>query len=374
MTFGARATVRVALPGRSYDITIGASLTDEIGARLRPLLARPKVAIVTDATVAGFHLAKLQGSLTASAIAHDAIVIPAGEASKSFPQLAILCDRLLSSGVARNDAILALGGGVIGDLAGFAAAILLRGVALIQLPTTLLAQVDSSVGGKTGINSPRGKNMIGAFHQPLAVFSDISLLDTLPARELRAGYAEVAKYALLGDRPLFEWLETNGTRVLSRSGAELVRAIVSCCEAKARIVARDETETNERALLNLGHTFAHALEAATGYGDRLLHGEAVAIGMAMAFRLSCVLGHCPAADVLRMENHLAHVGLATSVCGVAGDLPAAGDLLDIMRMDKKARGGRMTLILVQGIGRAFVTSDVTDERILSFLQSELTRP
>ena len=184
----------------------------------------------------------------------------------------------------------------------------------------------------------------------------------------------MAKCALLGDRPLFEWLETNGTRVLSRSGAELVRAIVSCCEAKARIVARDETETNERALLNLGHTFAHALEAATGYGDRLLHGEAVAIGMAMAFRLSSVLGHCPAADVRRMENHLAHVGLATSVCGLAGNLPAAGDLLDIMRMDKKARGGRTTLILVQGIGRAFVASDVADERILSFLQSELRSP
>ncbi|MDP9138465.1 MAG: 3-dehydroquinate synthase [Pseudomonadota bacterium] len=374
MTSSPRATVRVALPGRSYDVTIGQHLTDELGARLRPLLARPKIAVVTDATVAGLHLARVQASLSASAIVHDAIVVPAGESSKSFPQLAVVCDRLLSAGIERNDAILALGGGVIGDLAGFAAAILRRGVSLVQVPTTLLAQVDSSVGGKTGINSPLGKNLIGAFHQPAAVFADISLLDTLPERQLRAGYAEVVKYGLLGDRLLFDWLEKNGSAVLSRSSAELARAIVSCCEAKARIVARDETEAGERALLNLGHTFAHALEAVTGYSDRLLHGEAVATGMAMAFRLSAVLGHCPAADVRTMESHLAHIGLATSVRGIAGDLPGAGDLLDIMHQDKKARGGKMTLVLVRGIGRAFVTSDVTDEQLLSFLQSELGGP
>lgn len=374
MTVGRRATVRVALPGRGYDVTIAPRLTSELGNLLRPLLARPRIAVVTDATVAGFHLAKLEASLADSAIAHDAIVLPAGEASKSFSQLAELCDRLLGAGIERNDTVLAFGGGVIGDLAGFAAAILRRGVALVQVPTTLLAQVDSSIGGKTGINSSRGKNLIGAFHQPRAVFADVSLLDTLPLRELRAGYAEVVKYGLLGDPELFGWLEASGGRIISRSAAELARAIASCCEAKARIVARDETETGERALLNLGHTFAHALEAATGYSDRLLHGEAVAIGMVMAFRLSARLGHCPVADVHRMEGHLAQVGLPTSVRGVPGDLPGAGDLLDLMRQDKKARGGAIALILVGGIGKAFTAFDVADKDIMAFLETELNSP
>ncbi len=311
MTAAPRQVVRVALPGRSYDIVIGPNLTSELGGRLGALLKRPKVAVVTDTTVAGLHLARLEATLAAAAIQFDSIVLPAGEASKSFAQLADLSDRLLAVGIERNDVVLAFGGGVIGDLAGFAAAILRRGVALVQVPTTLLAQVDSSVGGKTGINSPRGKNLIGAFHQPIAVFADVSLLATLPERQLRAGYAEVVKYALIGDCPLFQWLEVNAERLLSLSVAELTRAVRSSCEAKAGIVMRDETEAGERALLNLGHTFAHALEAATGFSDRLLHGEAVAVGMAMAFRFSTALGLCPVEDTHRMEGHLAQIGLAT---------------------------------------------------------------
>ncbi len=373
MTADSRHVVSVALPGRSYDITIGPNLTSELGSRLGPLLKRPKVAVVTDTNVAALHLAKLEAALSAVAIRHDAIVLPAGEASKSFAQLADLSDRLLAAGIERNDAILAFGGGVIGDLAGFAAAILRRGVALVQVPTTLLAQVDSSVGGKTGINSQYGKNLIGAFHQPIAVFADVSLLDTLPERQLRAGYAEVVKYALIGDRPLFEWLEVNGVRLISRSVAELTRAVRSSCEAKAGIVLRDETEAGERALLNLGHTFAHALEAAAGFSDTLLHGEAVAVGIAMAFRLSTALGLCPVADAHKVERHLAQIGLPTSLRGVAVALPPAGALLDIMRQDKKARQGRITLILVRCIGKAFVASDVAEQRISSFLESELNR-
>jgi 3-dehydroquinate synthase len=371
MTVNSPSTIRVPLPARGYDVVVGAGLTGGLGARLLPLLARPKVAIVTDATVARLHLAKLEASLAASSIVHDAVVVPAGESSKSFPELAGLCDRLLALGVERNDVVVAFGGGVVGDLAGFAAAIVRRGVALIQAPTTLLAQVDSSLGGKTGINSRLGKNLIGAFHQPRAVFADVALLDTLPEREMRAGYAEVVKYALLGDRPFFEWLEANGSRVVARNSPELLRAVSRCCEAKARIVARDETETDERALLNLGHTFAHALEAAAGYGDRLLHGEAVAIGMAMAFRLSARLGHCPAAHVDRLESHLARIGLPTTARSVTGALPRAADLLDIMRQDKKARSGAIALVLVRGIGEAFLTRDVAEQRILSFLETEL---
>jgi 3-dehydroquinate synthase len=371
MTTGTCATVRVALPGRGYDVAVGAGLVHELGSRLLPVLARPKVAIVTDSTVAALHLQKLQASLAASAIANDALVVPAGEASKSFPQLAELCDRLLGMGIERNDAIIAFGGGVVGDLAGFAAAIVRRGVRLIQVPTTLLAQVDSSIGGKTGINSPLGKNLIGAFHQPRAVFADLTLLDTLPVRQLRAGYAEVLKYGLLGDRPFFDWLDANGSRVMARSLAELHWAVAGCCRAKARIVARDEIENDERALLNFGHTFAHALEAATGYGDRLLHGEAVAIGMAMAFRLSATLGHCPLADVRRLEDHLDRIGLPATVQRLPGVLPSAADLLAIMRQDKKARSGAIALILARGIGKAFLTRDVSEQQILSFLEAEL---
>ena len=339
------------------------------------MLKRPKVAVVTDTTVAGLHLARLEAALAAAAIQSDAIVLPAGEASKSFAQLADLSDRLLAAGIERNDAVIAFGGGVIGDLAGFAAAILRRGVALVQVPTTLLAQVDSSVGGKTGINSPRGKNLIGAFHQPIAVFADVSLLDTLPDRQLRAGYAEVVKYALIGDRPLFRMARSERRAVDLPSVAELdSRGPLLAARPRPASCCAMKPKPGERALLNLGHTFAHALEAATGFSDRLLHGEAVAIGMAMAFRFSTALGLCPVADTHRMEKHLAQIGLATSPRGVAGPLPAAAALLDIMRQDKKARQGKITFILVRGIGKAFVASDVAEQRILSFLESELNRP
>ncbi len=281
-----RETVAVALGNRSYDIHIGEGLLNEAGRIIRPLLKRPLAAIVTDANVAQHHLARLEASLAASGIAAKAIILPAGEKTKSFSRLAETCDALLAAGIERRDKVIALGGGVIGDLTGFAAAILRRGVDFIQIPTSLLAQVDSSVGGKTGINSAHGKNLIGAFHQPVAVIADTSLLDTLPKRELAAGYAEVAKYGLLGDAPFFEWLEGAAPAILRGDSQARIHAIRKCCEAKAKIVAEDETETGVRALLNLGHTFGHALEAATGYSGRLLHGEGVAIGMVQAFRFS----------------------------------------------------------------------------------------
>jgi 3-dehydroquinate synthase len=282
-----------------------------------------------------------------------------------------VCDGLLEAGVERADMVVALGGGVIGDLAGFAAAVLRRGVDFIQVPTTLLAQVDSSVGGKTGINSPFGKNLVGAFHQPRLVIADTQLLDTLPPRELRAGYAEVAKYGLLGDAGFFAWLEANGAGVLAGDPGKRIHAIETSCRAKAAIVARDETETGDRALLNLGHTFGHALEAATGYGARLLHGEAVAIGMAMAFRFSHRLGLCRAEDPARVGHHLAGAGLATGVNGIRDALPGPDGLLAYMRQDKKAKAGQLTFILVRGIGEAFIARGVPDEDVLAFLAAEL---
>jgi 3-dehydroquinate synthase len=366
--------VPVSLGSRSYDIHIGRGLLDAAGRLMSPMLARPFAAIVVDETVAGLHLPRLAAALDAAGVKHRAVIVPAGEGSKSYAALARVCDGLLDAGVERADMVVALGGGVIGDLAGFAAAVLRRGVDFVQIPTTLLAQVDSSVGGKTGINSPFGKNLIGAFHQPRLVIADTALLDTLPARELRAGYAEVVKYGLLGDAAFFGWLEANGTEVLGGDAAARIHAIETSCRAKAAIVARDETETGDRALLNLGHTFGHALEAATGYGARLLHGEAVAIGMAMAFRFSARLGLCPAPAVARVESHLAASGLATNIDGIRDALPDAGGLLAYMRQDKKAKAGRLTFILVRGIGEAFIARGVADEDVLAFLEAELRKP
>jgi 3-dehydroquinate synthase len=285
--------------------------------------------------------------------------------------LSDLCDRLLAEGVERSDFVIAFGGGVIGDLAGFAAAVLRRGVAYVQVPTTLLAQVDSSVGGKTGINSALGKNLIGAFHQPQAVITDLALLRTLPERELRAGYAEVVKYGLLGDSTFFTWLESNGRDVLGCKAEALKHAVATSCRAKAAIVAADETETGERALLNLGHTFGHALEAATGYGARLIHGEAVAIGMAMACRLSERLGRCPPGTAARVTAHLGSIGLPTGVAAISKLLPDAPGLLAIMRHDKKARSGKLAFILVRGIGDAYVDTGIPEEAIIGFLTDEL---
>ena len=365
-------TVAVDLGARSYEIAIGAGLLAQAGERIKPFLKRPLVAIVTDSNVAARHLDHLQESLRKADIRARAIVLPAGEATKSYQHLAETCDGLLSAGIERRDMIIALGGGVIGDLAGFAAAILRRGVDFIQIPTTLLAQVDSSVGGKTGINSPHGKNLIGAFHQPKSVLIDIALLDTLPKRELAAGYAEVAKYGLLGDAPFFSWLEGNAPALFAGDAQARIKAITTSCEMKARIVAEDETETGVRALLNLGHTFGHALEAAAGYSSRLLHGEAVAIGMAQAFRFSERQKLCAQGTAARVEAHLTSVGLPTRLGDIPGDLPGPEKLLDIMRQDKKAVAGKLTFILVRGIGEAFITRDVAEEDVLAFLAEEQT--
>jgi 3-dehydroquinate synthase len=368
---GAAVVVPVALGARSYDIHIGEGLVREAGALIAPLIVRPFVAIVTDETVARLHLPALEAALAGAGVRHRAVIVPAGEASKSYAGFARVCDGLLEAGVERADMVVALGGGVTGDLAGFAAAVLRRGVDFVQVPTTLLAQVDSSVGGKTGINSPFGKNLIGAFHQPRLVIADTQLLDTLPARELRAGYAEVAKYGLLGDAGFFAWLEAKGAGVLAGDPSARIHAIDTSCRAKAAIVARDETETGDRALLNLGHTFGHALEAATGYGARLLHGEAVAIGMAMAFRFSARLGLCRPDDAARAGSHLAGVGLPTTIADIRDALPGPEGLLAYMRQDKKAKAGQLTFILVRGIGEAFIARGVPDKDVLAFLAAEL---
>ena len=364
-------TVAVALGERSYDIAIGEGLLEQAGEIIQPFLKRPMVAIVTDENVAREHLPALERSLAMSGIRAHAIVMPPGEATKSYRHLAEVCDQLLAAGVERRDRVIAFGGGVIGDLAGFAAAILRRGVDFIQIPTTLLSQVDSSVGGKTGINSPHGKNLIGAFHQPLAVIADTRLLDTLPRRELAAGYAEVVKYGLLGDAGFYDWLEANGDRVLRGDAQARIHAIRRSCEAKAAIVAEDETETGVRALLNLGHTFGHALEAATGYSQRLLHGEGVAIGMVQAFRFSERLKLCKPGIADRVAKHLKSAGLPVHASEIAGSLPPPSTLLDIMRQDKKAQGGRLTFILVRGIGQAFIARDVADHDVLDFLTEDL---
>jgi len=363
--------VAVSLGERSYEILIGPDLIASAGTLLGPFFERPFAAIVTDENVARHHLHALERSLAQAGFATRSLALPAGERTKSFEELARLCDRLLEFGVERNDRVIALGGGVIGDITGFAAAIVRRGVGFIQIPTTLLAQVDSSVGGKTGINSSLGKNLIGAFHQPLAVLADLSVLSTLPAREMAAGYAEVAKYGLLGDAPFFDWLDANHAAVFAGERNALAYAVAASCRAKAAIVAADETETGVRALLNLGHTFGHALEAAAGYGERLLHGEAVSVGMAMAFRFSVRLGLCPREDARRVAAHLGGVGLPTSLADISGGLPNAEGLLAIMRQDKKARSGRLAFILVRGIGEAFVARDVAEDEVLRFLEEEL---
>ena len=366
-----RETVGVALGNRSYDIVIGEGLLAEAGHLVKPHLRRPLTAIVTDENVARHHLATLEKALAAEGIRSTAIVLPPGEKTKSFAHLAEVCDRLLAAGIERRDRVIAFGGGVIGDLTGFAAAILRRGVDFIQIPTTLLAQVDSSVGGKTGINSAHGKNLIGAFHQPVAVLADIGLLDTLPARELAAGYAEVAKYGLLGDAGFFDWLESSAGALLHGDTQARVHAIRRSCEAKARIVAEDETETGVRALLNLGHTFGHALEAATGYSQRLLHGEGVAIGMVQAFRFSERQKLCAPGTADRVARHLKSAGLPTHSSEIPGELPPPEQLVTIMRQDKKAEGGKLTFILARAIGDSFIARDVAEKDVTDFLKEDL---
>jgi 3-dehydroquinate synthase len=362
------AEVQVRLGERSYAIHVGANALGDAGTHLKPF-AHGFVAVVTDRHVAAQHLAPLTESLKRAGIETRPIVLEPGEGTKSFQELETLSSALLAAGVDRGGLIVALGGGVIGDLAGFAAAVLKRGVDFAQIPTTLLAQVDSSVGGKTAINTKEGKNLIGVFHQPRVVIADISTLKTLPPRELRAGYAEVVKYGALGDADFFQWLEANGARALRDEPDKLEHIVAHSCHMKADIVARDERETGDRALLNLGHTFGHALEAATGYSSRLLHGEGVAIGMALAFRLSAKLGLAPAADAERIAKHLRASALPASIADIEGSRPDADALLAHMMHDKKAKAGKLTFVLARGIGKAFTTSDVPMEKVREVLET-----
>jgi 3-dehydroquinate synthase len=360
----------VELGARGYDVVVGCGLLARAGIELARILRRPDAIIVTDVNLAGTpHLGVLERSLEAAGIAWRCIVLPPGEASKGMAQLAELLDRLLDLGVDRATAIVAFGGGVIGDLAGFAAAVLLRGLDYVQVPTTLLAQVDSAIGGKTGINSRHGKNLIGAFHQPRLVLADTALLSTLPPRELRAGYAEVVKYGLI-DRPaFFAWLEAHGRQVLAGDPGAQRHAVLESCRAKAAVVAADEREGGVRALLNLGHTFAHALEAACGYGDELRHGEAVALGMVLAFDLSVRLGLCPAPDAERVRTHFAAVGLPTTLGVVRAGGFAAETLLGAIGHDKKAEAGRQRFVLARGIGQAFAGVEVPTVELEALLGS-----
>src|SRR5215212_9560483 len=363
-------TVPVALGARAYDIAIGRGLVAELGKRIAALKPGASAAIVTDETVAERHLKTAENALAAAGIRAASIVVPPGEKTKSWHMLEHVCDRLLDARIERNDVVIALGGGVVGDLAGFAAAILRRGLDVVQVPTTLLAQVDSSVGGKTGINSRHGKNLVGAFHQPVLVLADTALLDTLPAREFRAGYAEVAKYGLLGDAGFFTWLEANWQDVFS-GGPAREHAIATSCRAKALTVSRDERETGERALLNLGHTFGHAFEAAADFSGRLLHGEAISLGMVCAYEFSARRGLLAPKDAARVQRHLAAVGLPTRLDQVSGGLPDVDRLMDLIAQDKKVKRGKLTFILARGIGAAFIAPDVDAAEVRTFLIEKL---
>ncbi len=362
--------VSVNLPGREYDIVIGPEVLQEAGARIKAMGGRKHVTIITDVTVAECHIASLTSSLEVSSLSYSVLSLPAGESTKGWVHLEQSVEWLLDEKVERGDVVVAFGGGVIGDLVGFAAAILRRGVRFVQIPTTLLAQVDSSVGGKTAINSRSGKNLIGAFHQPSLVLADIDLLKTLPRREFLAGYGEVVKYGLLGDAAFFEWLEENASSMLKGDTNALVHAVKRSCQMKAEIVERDETEQGDRALLNLGHTFCHALEAATGYSDRLLHGEGVAIGCALAFELSSKLGMCSQEDPSRVRAHLKEMGMKTDLADIEGELPSAVSLLALMGQDKKVVDGQLRFILARGIGDAFVASEVPSNAVLAVLTGD----
>lgn len=364
--------VHVELGPRSYDIHLGTDLMEQAGTLLSPLLPNARTVIVTDTNVANTQLPRLAAGLDAANIAHETITLPAGETTKSFTNLEYLTGRLISLGVERNDMIIALGGGVIGDITGFSAAILRRGCRFAQIPTTLLAQVDSSVGGKTAINTPQGKNLIGAFYQPAIVIADITALSTLPARELRAGYAEVVKYGALGDAPFFDWLEQNGASLLAGNEKAMLHAVQKSCEAKAAIVAADEREAGKRALLNLGHTFGHALEAAFGFSEQLLHGEAIAVGMVLAFDYSVRINMCRQEDADRLRAHLREIGLPASI----SDLPdgprfTAKDLAKHMMQDKKVESGALTLILAHAIGRSDIVKNADSNDIENFLKEKI---
>ncbi|RAU21960.1 3-dehydroquinate synthase [Paramagnetospirillum kuznetsovii] len=358
--------VPVDLGERSYDIHIGSGLLDRAGELIQPLMRGNRALVITDDQVAPLYLERVEKSLVAAGIMPMHTVLPAGEKTKDFPHLEALLDAMLAARAERGTMVVALGGGVIGDLTGFAASILLRGVDFVQIPTTLLAQVDSSVGGKTGINTRHGKNLVGAFHQPRLVLADISALQTLPRRQMLAGYAEVVKYGIIDDAPFFAWLETNGAAVVAGDPDALAQAVAVSCRAKARIVAADEREGGVRALLNLGHTFGHALEAETGFSDEMLHGEAVAIGMVMALRLSSQIGLAPAEDCERLKRHLDAMGLSSAL-PASGRLWEVSRLLDHMRGDKKVKDGKVTFVMARGIGQSFLTRDVPEDALAAML-------
>jgi 3-dehydroquinate synthase len=368
--------VNVALGTRSYDIVIGRGLLASLGARIAALRPGAKAVIVTDDNVARHHLDSAEAALRHAGVATGHVIVPAGEASKSYRVFEQVCEAVIASRIERGDLAIALGGGVIGDLTGFVASVVRRGLDYVQVPTTLLADVDSSVGGKTAIDSAHGKNLIGAFHQPILVLADTALLDTLPEREFRAGYAELVKYGLLGDVDFFCWLEKNWREIFAggNSSGSFARehAIAESCRAKAAIVARDERETGDRALLNLGHTFGHALEAACGFSDRLLHGEAISAGMALAFEFSARRqGLLPMAEAKRVIGHLAEVGLPTRLQDIPGPLPSVDQLMDLIAQDKKVKRGMLTFILVRGIGAAFVEAGVDAREVRVFLSEKL---
>jgi 3-dehydroquinate synthase len=366
-------TVRVALGARSYDIVIGRGLLASLGSRVAALKPGAKAAIVTDANVERVLLADTQAALAVAGVTATHVSVQPGEGSKSISMFERVCDALIAARIERGDVVVALGGGVVGDLAGFCAAAVRRGLDYVQVPTTLLAQVDSSVGGKTAINSRHGKNLIGAFYQPVLVVIDTQLLDSLPAREFRAGYAEVVKYGLLGDAGFFAWLDANADDLFAGRAAAREHAIATSCRMKADIVARDERETGDRALLNLGHTFGHAFEAAAGFSDRLLHGEAIGLGMSLAFDFSAARGLLAPADAERVKRHLGRVGLPTHISEVPGGVPGVDALMDLMAQDKKVRRGRLTFILVRGIGQAFVAPDVDAAQVRAFLADKLAQ-
>lgn len=364
--------VRVELGSRSYDVLIGPGLLARAADAIGERLGKGRCFVVTDENVGKRHLSALVAPLDAAGRYRGAMTVPAGEATKRFDQLEAVCNDMLEAGVERGDLVVALGGGVVGDLAGFAAAIVRRGVRFVQIPSSLLAQVDSSVGGKTGINTRQGKNLVGAFHQPSLVLADTDVLKTLPPREMRAGYAEVAKYGLLGDAAFYAWLEEHAGDVLKNVPGAVRHAVKRSVEMKAEIVARDETEQGDRALLNLGHTFGHALEAWTGYSSRLLHGEGVSVGMCLAFRLSEQLGYCAPQTASRVAAHLKSAGLPTRIQDVpAADAPDADRLMSLMGQDKKVRDGRLTFIMARAIGDAFITRDIEHHVVHAFLEGEI---
>jgi 3-dehydroquinate synthase len=371
MTLPHTSIIGVALGERSYDVHVGPDLIEQAGKLLAAKFSRKSVVVVTDANVAALHLARLEKSLAAAGIANRTVVLPPGEGTKDFIHLERLTGDLLKNGVERGTLLVAFGGGVIGDLAGFAAAITLRGIDFVQIPTTLLAQVDSSVGGKTAIDTPQGKNLVGAFHQPRLVLADIGVLSTLPPRQLLAGYGEIAKYGLINNPAFFSWLESHGKALVDGNTTDRLEAVAISIKAKADIVSRDERETGDRALLNLGHTFAHALETEIGYGDELLHGEAVAAGICLAFALSVRLGLCPAADAERVRHHFASVGLPASFKSLPKHDWQPDALLAHMQHDKKVRDKRIRFILTHGVGKSFVSEGVDADIVSKMLADEI---